>query len=247
MLTGIIIDDEQFSVDALLKYIDAAEKIDIKEVFINPQDAIERVSSFDDIDILFLDVNMPNLSGLEIARLLRPKVKKVIFTTSHSKYAFDAFDVEGDAFLLKPYSYAKFLLTVNRLFPVHQDDTSRKNLTQKAYFLVKNKDEDLKVVNVAFNEVIYFESFLNYIKIHLIGNRVITCYLTLKDILQILSPRNDFIQFHRAYIISVNQINYIESHTITLKNGFSFPVGERFKKVFQNYLSDNLLKTLRHR
>jgi DNA-binding LytR/AlgR family response regulator len=247
MLKCIIVDDEQFSIDSLLNYIDLTEKIDVIQIYLDPTEALNNAVKFDNIDILFLDVNMPNLTGIELAKIFRPKVKKIIFTTCHSSYAFEAFEVEADAFLLKPYTYAKFLTTIHRLFTFERKNDSQQEVSEKDYFLVKNKDENLKVVFIAFKDVIYFESCHNHVRIHLNDQRMITAYLTIKDILQLLNNREDFVQFHRAYILSVCQIKYINHDMITLTNDLTFPVGDKYKQEFRQFLSDNLLKTGRNK
>ena len=245
MLKCIIVDDEQFSIDALLKYIDLTGKIDVIKIYLDPTEALNNANNFENLDILFLDINMPNLTGIELAKIFRPRVKKIIFTTSHSSYAFDAFEVEADAFLLKPLTYAQFLTTIHRLFTFGRKNDYPDGVSEKDYFLVKNKDDGLKVVFIAFKDVIYFESCHNHVRIHLNDQRIITAYLTIKDILQLLNNRDDFLQFHRAYVLSVCQIKYISNDTITLNNDFSFPVGENYKQEFRQFLSSRLLKTNR--
>lgn len=245
MLKCIIVDDEQFSIDSLLKYIDLSERIEVAQIYLDPTEALNNTSKFNNIDILFLDVNMPNLTGIELARVFRPIVRKIIFTTSFSSYAFDAYEVHADAFLLKPFTYIKFLTTIHHLFTFEPQTGDQEIVSEKDYFLVKNKDEDLKAVYIPFKEVLYFESLHNHIRIHLTDNRTVTAYLTIKDILHLLGNRGDFVQFHRAYIFSIGQIKYISNETITLNNDMSLPVGDRYKENFRQFLSDNLIKTER--
>jgi DNA-binding LytR/AlgR family response regulator len=244
MLKCIIIDDEQFSIDAILKYINLHSRLEVVDVFLNPLDALNKVSLADDIDIIFMDIDMPNLTGIELARALRPKTAKLIFTTSHSQYAFDAYEVDGDAFLLKPYTFAKFSTTINRLFPLEGRPIVSASPVSE-HFLVKNKEENLRIINIAFDDVIAFESSNNYVKIHTIDGRQITAYLTIKEVLDIVRCRKEFLQFHRAFIISTKHINYIEGNSIKLTNKVAFNIGERFKSTFNSFLSNQLLKTNR--
>lgn len=247
MLNCIVIDDEQFSVDAILKYIELLPRLNILAIYNSPINALECVSVESNIDLIFMDIDMPFISGIELARALRPKTHKLIFTTSHSKYAFDAFEAEGDAYLLKPFSFSKFSTTINRLFPINTNTTIQDMANETDYFLVKNKEEDLRIVKVGYKEVIAFESSHNYVKIHLASNKTLTAYLTIKDILELLGSRNEFKQFHRAFIISTDCINYIEGNTIRMNNNLSFTVGESYRENFNFYLSDKLLKTSRKR
>lgn len=247
MLNCIIIDDEQFSVDAILKYIELLPKLYVAAIYNNPLKALEDVTQESNIDLIFMDIDMPFLSGIELAKALRPKTQKLIFTTSHSKYAFDAYEVEGDAYLLKPFSFGKFSLAINRLFPNETVARMPEISHEDDYFLVKNKEEDLRIVKVGYKEVIAFESSHNYLKIHLANNKILTVYLTIKDILELLGPRDEFKQFHRAFVISTDCINYIEGNTIKMNNNLSFTVGESYRENFTSYLSGKLLKTSRNR
>lgn len=240
MLNCIVIDDEQFSVDAILKYIDLIPGLNVTGVYTDPVRALSAVSSATDIDLLFMDVDMPSLSGLELARALRAKTQKLIFTTAHSKYAFEAYEADGDAFLLKPYTFGRFSMTINRLFP------EKSNLRAgNDYFLVKSKEDDLAIVKIRFDDVIAFESAQNYVKIYLGGDKVLTAYLTLKDVTQLVRSRPDFMQFHRAFIISTDQIAHIRGNVIQMSNGTTFNVGDSYKENFATFLENKLLVTSR--
>lgn len=249
MLKCIIVDDEQFSVDAIMKYINLTPNLDVIGVYTDPVNALQTISTNDDIDLLFMDIDMPWLSGLELAKALRSKTQKLVFTTAHSKYAFDAFEVEGDAFLLKPFTFGKFSTTINRLFPEKNAGSTPTAGAQMEndYFLVKSKEDDLAIVKIRYNEVIAFESLQNYVKIHQANNKTLIAYLTLKDVLQLLKFRPEFKQFHRAFIISTDCISQIKGNTIQMNNGVSFPVGDVYKEQFSNYLEDKLLLTSRKR
>jgi DNA-binding LytR/AlgR family response regulator len=245
MINCVIIDDEQFSVDVLLKYAKLLDNLNIAGIYLNPKEALENIIGRNDIDVIFMDVDMPNLSGIELAELLRSYTKKLIFTTAHSKYAFDAYEVNGDAFLLKPFTFAKFAASINRLFPVDTANDHPVKGPSNDYFLVKNKEENLRIVRVAYDDVVAFESIHNYVKIHVVGNKKVTAYLTLKDVLELIGLREEFKQFHRAFIVSANHINYIEGSSVFLTNNLNFNVGERYRENFNSYLTLQLLKTAR--
>lgn len=245
MLKCIIIDDEQWSIDTIMQYINVMPKMDVIGTFTQPRHALECIDSTSDVDLIFMDVDMPHLSGIELGRALRSKTKKLVFTTGHTKYAFEAFEAEGDAYLLKPFSFAKFSTTINRLF--NDDNHVRRIETALPvdHFLVKSKEDDLRIVKVKFDELVAFEGFNNYVKIYLTNSKILIAYLTLKDVLDLLGCREEFRQFHRAFIISTNCIRYIEGNTITMQNNLSFTIGEHYKENFSAYLSGRLLKTSR--
>jgi len=248
MINCIIVDDEKFSINALTKYIELMPTLNVVNIYTDPTQALEEVTEGGNIDLLFMDIDMPQLSGIELARGLRYRTNKLIFTTAHSRYAFDAFEAEGDAFLLKPYSFNKFSLTINRLFPnaEHSEGHLNTNIND-TYFLVKNKDENLRIKKVNYDDVVAFESFQNYIKIHLINDTIIVAYLTIKDVLEILGPRQEFKQFHRAFVIATQYVSFIEGNTIKMVNNLTITVGDLYKNNFTSFLSKKLMKTLRNR
>ncbi|QJD96258.1 response regulator transcription factor [Mucilaginibacter robiniae] len=246
MLRCIIIDDEQFSVDALSSYIQLLPGLEVVGIYLDPLEALSKIDSSDQINIIFMDIDMPNLSGIELAKVLRHRTERLIFTTSHSQYAFDAYEVDGDAFLLKPFTFVKFTTTINRFFfkkDIHQND--RPLTLRSNHFFVKNKDENLRILNVCFDDVIAFESANNYVKIHVQEKKYITAYLTISDVLDIVSDRKEFRQFHRAFILSTRHIEYIEGTVIRLTNLLQVNVGESFKPDFNEFMNERLLKTSR--
>ncbi|MDN3580926.1 LytR/AlgR family response regulator transcription factor [Mucilaginibacter flavus] len=241
MLNCIIIDDEQFSVEVVTKYIKLLPKLNIVGIYNKPELALDEIKEDDSIDLLFMDVDMPNMSGIELAKALRSKTRKLIFTTAHSKYALDAYEAEGDAFLLKPFTFAKFSTTVKRLFPNESAPKPALNLNDD-YFLVKNKEEDLRIIKVNYKDVIAFESSHNYVKIHLADTKTILAYLTIKDVLALIANRPEFKQLHRAFIISTDCISYIEGNVIKMQNNLTFTVGESYRPEFVNYVSNKLFR-----
>jgi DNA-binding LytR/AlgR family response regulator len=240
MINCIIIDDEQFAVDALLKYIELMPILNVVKVYLRPEDVLKSFSDHEHIHIVFMDIDMPNLSGIELAQVIRSRTDILIFTTSHSRYALQAYEVEGDAFLLKPFSLAKFAATINR-FVHHLDLVSSRD----DFFLVKSKEDNLSIVKVMFQEIVVFESMNNYVKIHLTAARSITAYLNLQDVLDLIRGRDEFIQIHRAFVISTKHIELITNNSVTMKPNLSINVGDIFKEKFNLFLSKALIKTSR--
>lgn len=243
MVRCIVIDDEQFSVDALSKYIALITRLEIAGIYLDAREALEQISRGPAVDVIFMDVDMPDISGMELAALLRHKARKLIFTTAHSKYAYGAFEADADAFLLKPFSFSRFAQTIDRFFP--QEQATTYPLTGPDYFLVKNKEEDLRIVNVSYSEVIAFESMQNYVKIHLLNGKSIVAYLTLQDVLTLISSRPEFVQFHRAFVISASHIHYIEGQRVFMQGSIQFSVGDTYRETFNKFVAERLLRTAR--
>lgn len=236
MIKCIVIDDQFSSIEGLKKYIEDTPNMRLIASYNNPLVALKELTHSDPTDVIFMDVEMPQISGIELAKVLRAKTRKLIFTTSHQEYAFEAFEADADAYLLKPYSYAKFALTLNRLF----EDQAEEAPNQEDFFFVKNKEEEHKAVLVRYDDIIAFESFHNYIKIYT-DKKVIIAYLTLKDVKEQLNLKKNFIQLHRGYIISIDHIMHIDGSRITLSNKISFNVGDVYNEEFKAFLGEKVI------
>lgn len=239
MIRCVAIDDRVDSIKVLEQYILDTPNMRMVASFSNPLVALSEVKQMDLVDAIFMDIEMPQISGLELAGALRPKTKRLIFTTSHPQFAMQAFEAEADAYLLKPFGYAKFALTLSRLF---ERDLNEVEIQE--YFLVKNKAEDHRVEMVKYNDIIAFESFHNYIKIHT-AERIIIAYLSLKDVREQLDIKKGFIQLHRGYIVSIAHIKHIEGNRISLIGGINFVVGDLYHTDFKTFFKEKLILTNR--
>ena len=172
MISCILIDDEPHAIAALKDYLSHVPDIEIVGAYLDPIEALKAIINTILVDLVLLDVNMPKLSGVELASLIRSKTRKLVFTTGHAKYAYDAFEVQADAYLLKPYSLTKFLDTIHKL---NLKDNLEDNLE---YFFVKSRGDNLKMIKVFYKDIIAVESQLNYITIHTLNKKIIT-YMSL--------------------------------------------------------------------
>ncbi len=244
MIRSYAVDDQVKSIEILKSYLDETPGIQLIKSFTNPITALKEISQSDKADVIFLDIDMPNISGIELASQIRDKCTRLIFTTSHAEYAIDAFDVYADAFLLKPYSYSKFAFTINRLFAEkHEMELIPR---KEEFFFVKNKEQDHLAVSVKYADIIAFESFHNYVKIHT-TKKIIIAYLSLKDVKEQLQLDETFIQIHRAFIISTMYISHIDGFRVTLSNGLGFSVGESYKSEFKESLTSKIVISSRRK
>jgi len=234
MLNCIIVDDEQFSVDALLKYIGLMPELNVVGIYTDPLTALKAVSPEKELDLLFMDIDMPNLSGLELAGALRSSTRKLVFTTAYTQYGYEAFEVNADAYLLKPYSFNKFAATVAKLFPAQRENGGE-------YFFVKDKEQHHQLVRVNFKDIIAVESKQNYIMIYATSQKILT-YMSLTEITGILNQYAGFVKYHRSYIINREHIGSITGNTLKMINGLQITVGESYRKEFTEYLEGKLLK-----
>jgi len=242
MITCIIVDDDPRAIADLSNYISNIHELKLLGSFTEPVEAASFLKQYPSkIDILFSDVEMPVVNGLALATLVKNKTANIIFTTSHSKFALEAFEVNVRAYLLKPFSFAKLTATLENLFPILKEEI--KFNKEDDFIFIKSKEDNLKLIKVYFEEIIAFESLLNYVKIHTETKNIIT-HISLKDISNIVSHRKQFKQLHRSFIISINHISAIEGNTLIMTTGGKFTVGERYKNDLNAYFNDKILKPI---
>lgn len=244
MYKCIIIDDDQRAISALTDYISGMPQLHLVESYNDPQLAVKDIENREIIDFLFLDVDMPKLSGLEIAAIVRHKVRCLVFSTAHTKYGYQAFELDGDAFLLKPYSFSKFESTIRKLI-ANKLVLKLKNPSRE-FFMVKNKDNSYIMQKIMFDEIIAVESKKNYVKIHTVSCDV-TAYLTLGEMIVMLQNQPGFAQFHRSFVIGIRHINWIDGSSISMFKGLRFNVGDSFRHSFLEFLANHSIKTERGR
>lgn len=179
--------------------------------------------------LVFLDIQMNNISGLDIARNI-PAETCVIFTTAHAQYALDGFNLDAVDFLLKPFAYERFCRAVNKAL------RRMENIPDKHpnYIIVK---QEYSNVSILLNDIIYVEALGNYVKIaRTHGSNVLT-RTNMKTMLQML-PKEKFLRIHRSYIVHLNKINSFTKNNIYIKDiNFSLPVGQQYADELTKYFS----------
>lgn len=241
MYSCVIIDDEDFAIEGLKDYIISIGGYSILKTYADPLIALSEITNGNGVDVIFMDIEMPSISGIDLAKLLRSRTDKLIFTSAHIRYGYEAFEVNADAFLHKPYSYAKFTMTMDRLFtqiPNHKKDDKE---TERDFFFVRNKEDDLKWVKIAYNEIIAIESLQNYIRIFTPHSKIVT-YQTLSEIKKHLQQLPEFIQIHRSFLVSTKYIDKINRTTILTSSGLTITIGKAYRKMVQNFLLSHSIK-----
>ena len=230
----IIIDDDAYAVEGLKEYIGMIPFLTLSYFFTDPVKALMELSEGVKFDLILMDIDMPYMNGIELSRELRVKTDKLVFTTAHTKYGYDAFEVSADAYLLKPYSFGKFAATIARLFPL-------KHVGEEDHFFVKNKYDSHKLVRVNFKDVIALESKQNYVMIYTEQKNVLT-YMSLTEAADILQRFPAFVKFHRSFILNSEHIESILGNSLKLSNGLEITVGDNYKKEFTVFLEGKILK-----
>lgn len=227
-ITCIAIDDEPRALKLIVKYCDDIPSVELEECFNNPVEAHLYLKHHQP-DVIFVDIRMPEFSGIELVKSLEKK-PLIVFTTAHSQYAVESYDVEAIDFLLKPFDFDRFIQTINKI-------KKHIELTQKPLFLSKiNKDDSITVmveykkISVKLDEILFVEAMDNYIKIHTRSN----CHIVLRKLKSILEelPQEDFIQVHKSFIVSLLKIDFIRRNQITIGSN-TIPIGRVFHDSFR--------------
>jgi DNA-binding LytR/AlgR family response regulator len=220
----IIIDDEPIAIKVIQEHLERFENVECIQGFTKAIDAIEILSK-KKIDLLFLDINMPGISGIEFLKSLS-NPPKVIFTTAYRNFAVDAFDLNAIDYLVKPISFGRFLKAINKFLTLEKTpETERKEKEQtKDYIIVKSDKKNYKIL---FNDILYIESLDNYIKVHTSEFSII-CYESLSGIEKAL-PASDFIRIHRSYIVNYSRVDVFTSSFVEIA-GRKFTIGRNYKE-----------------
>ncbi|QHT66855.1 response regulator transcription factor [Rhodocytophaga rosea] len=219
MCTCIIADDEKLARDVLKAYISRIDDLDIVAIC---RDALE-VSRFLEqtgADILFLDIEMPQRTGLELIRSLK-QPPRIILTTAYKEHALEAFELHVTDYLLKPFSFERFTMAVDKIRSMPSAITSRND-----QFIDLRVER--KMVKIPVHEIRYIEAIGNYIKIYM-AEKMIIAYNTIQNMNHIL-PGHKFRQIHRSYIVNLDKVQQYTATTICVGK-VQLPVGRRFKKM----------------
>lgn len=225
-LNCIIIDDEPLAIRLLKGFVERTPFLELRATFLNPMEALTAITS--DIHLVFLDINMPGITGLELSKFIHQPTR-IIFTTAYKEFAFESYEVQALDYLLKPVSYTKFLHAANRglaHFEQLAASSAPAQVPQKAteeepdYIFVKC---EFKQVRIDLDNILFVSGMRDYVRIHLKGQKLpITALSTMKAMEEKLKePR--FMRVHRSYIVAMDKIESVERNCISI-NGEVIPV-----------------------
>ncbi|MFD2567034.1 LytR/AlgR family response regulator transcription factor [Pseudotenacibaculum haliotis] len=223
--TCIIVDDEPPAIRLLEKYVEKVSFLKLEGTFTKPLEALLFLEK-QKVDLVFLDIQMPEITGLQLSKIIDSKVQ-IIFTTAYPEFALESYDVSAMDYLLKPIEFERFYKAVKKVLP-KEVVISHKNSPENDYMFVKTDGKN-KYERVQFDDVLFFQGLKNYVAIQLHNEQIIT-YSTLKRLKESL-PGNDFIQIHKSYIISIKQIDRIENDAVWIQNK-QVPIGNTYRKAF---------------
>ncbi len=232
-LKCVIIDDEPAAIEVLSQFVDRTPNLNLVKSFRDPLEALSFLKQ-NTIDLIFVDINMPTLTGIELVKILtNPPL--IVFTTAYSEYALESYDYNAVDYLLKPISYDRFLVSINKA-------QNRLNNTGAAIPNSRNEasiNEDVvylksgpKTHRVSLDSIEYLEKDGHYITFHTTGKKVVV-RLSMKDVFEVI-PKEAFRQVHKSFIVSVSRVNVIERHRLKIGDVY-IPIGKTFRKETQEY------------
>lgn len=233
----MIVDDEPLAVEMLVNYVKRTRSLELVGSYTDPVLALSEIRSGMP-DLIFMDIQMPDIDGLELSAMLPDKVK-VVFTTAFMEYALKSYEVEAVDYLLKPIRYQKFLEAVSkverRMGVVRTSENDHKE--RKSVF-VKVEGE---FRNIYIDDIMYVSGMKDYVMIHLVSEQEpLVTHITMKTIEDML-PSNMFMRVHRSHIVALGKITAVDSYGDIFLGSVSVPVSETYRKDVDNYIRKNLL------
>ena len=235
MITCIVVDDEQHAIDILMHYIKQTPLLSLVGNSTNPIEALQIIAT-QKVDLVFLDIHMPELSGIDFIKALNGKAK-VILTTAYSEFALDGYELDVVDYLLKPIRLPRFLSAVQKAAKSLKEEGVQD--VEDDYIFVKTESKG-KLLKINLTDIDYIEGMKNYVAIHSGGSKIMV-YTAMKEIEDRL-PSKQFMRVHKSFIVRVDRITGIEGNRVLLKNVHAdIMIGENYKSELMEKVKGKLL------
>jgi DNA-binding LytR/AlgR family response regulator len=229
LITCIAVDDEPMALEVIGRYCSKSDLVDLKAVFREPVKAVEYLG-LEKVDLVFLDINMPDLSGMQLLQTLSPR-PMVIFTTAYSHYAVESYTLHAVDYLLKPITFERFLAAVNKAVA-----SVAVALGEPPALFIKSGPQTYQV---RVRDILFLEKEGNYITVHL-ADRDILVRENMVDVFDLV-PAADFVRVHKSFVVAIRHITTIEVHQVTVA-GVKIPIGSTYREALRSRLGlDKLL------
>lgn len=223
-ISCIIVDDETIAREIIETHVSKINNINVIASCSNAMEAFKVISNHE-IDLVFLDINMPEVSGISFAKSINKDIR-IIFTTAYRDYAIEGFELQAVDYLLKPIAFERLLKAVNTYFDIYSESNNRNiEQTEANNFMFVRSDR--RMIKIDFDAIIYVESYSDYIKIHLASETVVTRETI--SAIEAKLPTNTFIRIHRSYIIAIDNITSFTNEHINIHNK-ALPISRSYKK-----------------
>lgn len=233
----IVVDDEPLAVEMIAGYVRRTPSLELAGTFTDPVAALSAIAK-QKPELVFLDIQMPDLNGIELSRLL-PSETKMIFTTAFRQYAFESYEVEAIDYLLKPIIYSKFLEAVSkaeRWFDMLQTSAEGAREMKSAFIRMEGEFR-----NIDFEDILYVSGMKDYVLIHLESEKEpLVAHLTMKAMEEML-PGDRFMRVHRSYITALSKITSVDAYGDIFLGEIAIPVSETYRKDVYRYIQSHLL------
>jgi len=233
----ICVDDEPFALKQISDYVKKTPYLKLVAECKNAYEALNSISECKP-DLIFVDINMPEMSGMELVKSL-PSEIMVVFTTAYSEFAVESYKVSAIDYLLKPISYNDFLKSANKALTNIESHNSKHNesLVGDDYIFVK---ADGRIHKVLFSKIDFVESASEYVKIFVNGEKPLMSLMTMKN-LEAALPADRFMRVHRSFIVNLDNITTIERNRIIYYNKIYVPVSDQYKDIFKEFVEKRFL------
>lgn len=236
-LRTIAIDDEPLALKLVSEYVRKTPYLELVGSFDNPLDAIEFLSE-NEAELIFVDIQMPDLTGIEFTRTLEGN-HKIVFTTAYEKYALEGFKLNAVDYLLKPFSYEEFLKAAGKAHKMAELEAAAVPVIEANNQFLFLKSE-YKIRRINFNDILYIEGLKDYIKVYTDGEDKPVLSLNSMKSLENKLPEEKFMRVHRSFIVNLDRIETIERSRIIFGKTY-IPVSDQYKDKFQEFLDKNFL------
>ena len=239
MISCLIVDDEQGSIDILRAYIEKTPFLSLQGSTTNPIEALSLLQQHP-VDLVFVDIHMPHLSGLDFLPLLKGGTKTILIT-AYSEFAVQGFELNALDYLLKPVSFERFLKAAHKALNASIEPSAQWQAAERAsdYIFVKTESKG-KMSKVNFADIMYVEGMKNYLSINTKEEHIITL-LNIKDLEERL-PANRFMRVHKSYIVSLDKIKALDGNQILFKDMKAYvPLGETYRNAFFEALNQHIM------
>lgn len=216
MLKAIAIDDEPMALEVIKAHSAKVTFIQLKETFVSAMEALEYLKT-NPVDLVFLDINMPDITGLDFSQLL-PKNCGIIFTTAYSQYAADAFNLNAIDYLVKPFDFVRFMKACQKAF-----DSLGKEEAETPYLFVKDSYD---LVRIVLADLLYIQSEGNYLTFKEKDKKTVT-RMTMTEALELL-PSKNFMRVNKSYVVNLNHIQKIERHQVSVAEKEFVPIAANY-------------------
>ena len=238
-MDGSAVDAEPLALGLVCAFIEKTPFLNLAGRYSSAVEALQVINS-KPIDVIFLDIQMPDLTGIELARVLEKagtKAPRIIFTTAFNQYALDGFRVDAIDYLLKPFNYEEFLRAASKAQAyvelVQKASSAGSSEPKDEYLFLK---VEYQLVRIAYDDILYTEGLKDYVKVHLKSDPKPILSLTSLKALEEKLPASKFMRVHRSFIVNLDKISAVTRNTIQI-GATSIPVSDQYKEAFNQFLS----------